>query len=102
MSSVPAYFIGTICAVGGSIGYAKSQSVASLIAGVSFGLLYTSSGYLLSTNSTFGYKLATVTSVLLLGAMGPKALKTAKPVSVVLSFLAIVGLVYYGKTWASK
>ncbi|KAJ2995549.1 hypothetical protein HDV02_000666 [Globomyces sp. JEL0801] len=99
MSAIPAHTIGTLCVIGGVIGYAKSSSIASLVAGVAFGSLYGYSTYLMSANNTMGIKVAAMTSGVLLSVMGPKALKTAKPVSVLLTILSLIGSGYYGKAW---
>ena len=63
---------------GGLMGFARQGSMPSLVAGVSLGLMYGTSGYLIANNKEGGVELATATSVLLCGAMIPKALRTRK------------------------
>ncbi|EGC38460.1 hypothetical protein DICPUDRAFT_75993 [Dictyostelium purpureum] len=81
--------------VGGSIGYVKSKSLPSLIAGSVFGILYSSSAYFLHKNENkLGLGLSVITSSLLVGSMGKKAIATQKPVPIVMSSSAlVVGLI---------
>ncbi|KAI8826044.1 transmembrane proteins 14C-domain-containing protein [Fimicolochytrium jonesii] len=97
MSHHPAFTLGGLCAIGGAIGYSRTRSRPSLIAGLAFGALYSVSGYLLQQNAEYGAPLAAVTSALLLGSMGPRALRTRKPVPIMLAFLGTLGSAYYGK-----
>ncbi|KAI9004802.1 transmembrane proteins 14C-domain-containing protein [Gaertneriomyces semiglobifer] len=97
MSHHPAYTFAGLTALGGAIGYAKTKSRPSLIAGLAFGALFGTAGYLIQNNQDYGVELATGTSVLLLSAMAPRALKTRKPVPIGLSTVALLGTYYYGK-----
>ncbi|KAJ3035074.1 hypothetical protein HDV00_004338 [Rhizophlyctis rosea] len=99
MSHHPAYTLAGLTAVGGIIGYSRTRSTPSLIAGLSFGALYAVSGYLLKENKDYGVELASATSLLLLGAMGPRAARTRKPVPTLLSVVGLAGAGYYGKKW---
>ncbi|KAJ3124234.1 hypothetical protein HK098_001296 [Nowakowskiella sp. JEL0407] len=94
-----AFTMGGICSVGGVIGYAKSKSLPSLIAGVSFGSLFAISGYLISKNKDYGVELATVTSGVLFVAMGRRAVKTRKPVPATLAAAGLLSNAYYAKKW---
>ncbi|KAJ3402391.1 hypothetical protein HDV05_008549 [Chytridiales sp. JEL 0842] len=96
MSHHTANTLGAVCAIGGLMGYIKGKSVPSLVAGLTFAGLYAYSGYLIKSNADYGAELAAGTSLLLLGAMGPKALKAKKPVPVTMSLLGLVGGAYYG------
>ncbi|TPX32926.1 hypothetical protein SmJEL517_g04097 [Synchytrium microbalum] len=96
MAQHPAYTIGALCAIGGTIGYVKSRSTPSLVAGLAFGGLFIASGYMIQTNANYGVELATATSALLLLAMGPRAARTQKPVPLLLSTMGAVGSAYYG------
>lgn len=89
---------GVISCLGGLIGYFKSSSIPSLIAGNLFGSLYIVGGYM----ATHGKKpngriLILVVSTLLLAAMGKKSL-SGKLVPVVMTFLSICNLVAYYPT----
>ena len=97
MSHHPAYSAAAIVAIGGSIGYIKSKSKPSLIAGLGFSLLFFGSGYLLQHNRDYGIESAIATSSLLTLSMLPKALKSKKPVPIALSALGVSSLVYYVK-----
>jgi uncharacterized membrane protein (UPF0136 family) len=52
--------------------------------------------YLIANNKDNGIEIATATSVLLVGAMGPRALKTRKPVPAGLASLGLASSAYYG------
>ncbi|KAJ3163109.1 hypothetical protein HDU86_002278 [Geranomyces michiganensis] len=100
MSHHPAFTFAGLCAAGGAIGYARTRSRPSLIAGLAFGALYSLSGYLIQTNGDYGVELAAATSTLLLAAMGPRAMRTRKPVPILLATLGVSGMGYYGrKAW---
>ncbi|KAI8845494.1 transmembrane proteins 14C-domain-containing protein [Chytridium lagenaria] len=96
MSHHTANTLAGVCAVGGIMGYVKAKSLPSLIAGLTFASLYAYSGYLIQSNADYGVELATATSVVLLGAMGPKALRTRKPVPLIMSAIGTLGTSYYG------
>ncbi|KAJ3219679.1 hypothetical protein HDU67_010041 [Dinochytrium kinnereticum] len=96
MSHHTANTLAGVCAVGGIMGYVRAKSLPSLIAGLTFASLYAYSGYLIQSNANYGSELATVTSVILLGAMGPKAVRTQKPVPMIMSLIGAVGSSYYG------
>eukprot|EP01089_Gocevia_fonbrunei_P020288 TRINITY_DN751_c0_g1_i1.p1 TRINITY_DN751_c0_g1~~TRINITY_DN751_c0_g1_i1.p1 ORF type:complete len:125 (-),score=30.91 TRINITY_DN751_c0_g1_i1:79-453(-) len=65
---------GALVAAGGILGYVKKGSKPSLIAGVTFGVLYGVSAYFLSTPSTSyrGSVLSIIVSVVLLASMGKR------------------------------
>ena len=58
MSHHPAYTIGGLCAVGGTAAFISKRSKPSLIAGVTTGLLFIYSGYLIQENRNYGHELA--------------------------------------------
>jgi uncharacterized membrane protein (UPF0136 family) len=88
--------IASVSTIGGIIGYFKSGSFASLVAGSIFGLLYISSAYLINQKNPLGVKIATIVSFILAFSMAKKALNM-KPVPVIMFSLGLFGLYYYGK-----
>ncbi|KAI8924833.1 transmembrane proteins 14C-domain-containing protein [Entophlyctis helioformis] len=94
--------IGAICAAGGAIGYVKGKSVPSLVAGLTFGALFATASFLIRENRDYGVELAAVSSVLLAGAMLPKAIRARKPVPITLSVLGTLGSAYYAKKWLDQ
>ncbi|MEI6714122.1 MAG: TMEM14 family protein [Verrucomicrobiota bacterium] len=69
------YLFAALTAAGGLMGYLKAHSMASLIAGVSSGLLLAVAGYLMPVKTTPGIIVGLVTSLLLLGRFLPAYLK---------------------------
>ncbi|KAK5574697.1 hypothetical protein RB653_009950 [Dictyostelium firmibasis] len=83
---------------GGVIGYTKSKSMPSLIAGGVFGLLYSTSAYYLSQgNAKVGLGFSIVASSLLGGVMGKKALATSKPIPIILTTGSVITFLSSGK-----
>ncbi|KAI9197457.1 transmembrane proteins 14C-domain-containing protein [Polychytrium aggregatum] len=97
MSHHPAYTLSGLCAVGGVVGYARTRSKPSLIAGLAFAALFGASGYLIQSNQDWGVELASASSAILTSAMLPRAIKTRKPVPAGLALVGVAGLGYYGK-----
>ncbi|EGX49618.1 hypothetical protein AOL_s00078g107 [Orbilia oligospora ATCC 24927] len=79
------------------MGFARTGSIPSLVAGVGIGAMYGYSGYLLKKNANYGIELAILASLVLGGAMIPRAIKTRKPLPIAMSVLAITGGAYYIK-----
>ena len=78
-SAHPVFSLGALTIIGGSIGYLKKGSKASLIAGVGFGGLLIGSGVLISGENQFeGHALASVTSGAMALGMGQRFLKSGK------------------------
>ncbi|KNE60008.1 hypothetical protein AMAG_05447 [Allomyces macrogynus ATCC 38327] len=99
MSHHPAYTLSALCAIGGTVGFLRQRSRASLVAGLAFGALYGASGYLLQTNANYGTELALATSLVLTAAMGPRALRGKKPHTIAIGLSGLAGSAYYGKKW---
>jgi uncharacterized membrane protein (UPF0136 family) len=81
---------------GGAVGYFKAGSKASLIAGVTIGILYALGAYRIQNNLSYGPEIALLASLVLAGNSVPKAFRSGKPVSVGLSVLALIGLYKFG------
>ncbi|ORZ23440.1 transmembrane proteins 14C-domain-containing protein [Absidia repens] len=96
MSHHPAYAMSALCFAGGIGGFARTRSLPSLIAGVGLGTLYGAAGYI-SQENVNGYKLAVGSSVVLAGAMIPRAIKTKKPVPIALALTSLAAGAYYTK-----
>jgi uncharacterized membrane protein (UPF0136 family) len=93
---LPSYILAALTATGGAIGYAKTKSKPSLIAGTAVGLLYGLGGYRIDTSAPYGVELSLLASVVLGGSAFPRAIRLRKPVPIVLSLLAAYGLFTFG------
>ncbi|TGJ87775.1 hypothetical protein E0Z10_g973 [Xylaria hypoxylon] len=91
-----AYVLGALTAGGGTMGYARTGSVPSIVAGVTVGLLYGLGGYRVQNRQPYGVELALLASVILGGSSIPRALRLRKPVPTVLSLISIFGLYTFG------
>ena len=96
VSPILANAVGATCLVGGLIGYIKSNSLASMIAGTVFGLLYFYAGYLISNNNPQSKIFVVFVSALLSLSMLKKA-TSGKPVPVLMVSLGLMSGVYYWK-----
>lgn len=95
VSPILANAVGATCLLGGLIGFIKSSSLASMIAGSVFGLLYFYAGYLISSNSPKSKAFVIIVSAVLSLSMLKKA-TSGKPVPVLMVSLGIMSGVYYG------
>ncbi|KAK1981436.1 transmembrane protein 14C [Colletotrichum cereale] len=94
--SVPSFVLGALTATGGIIGYARTRSVPSIVAGISVGLLYGLGGYRIQNSEPYGVELSLLASAVLGGSSIPRALRLRKPVPILLSVLSLFGLYTYG------
>ncbi|RGP62862.1 hypothetical protein FLONG3_10084 [Fusarium longipes] len=99
---LPAYIMGAVVAGGGIMGYAKSRSVPSIVAGCTVGLLYALGGYRIQNEESYGVELALLASVILGGSAFPRALRLRKPVPILLSVISAFGLFTYGTALRRK
>ncbi|KAH8890880.1 TMEM14-domain-containing protein [Thozetella sp. PMI_491] len=93
---LPAYILGALTASGGIMGYARTGSVPSIVAGVTVGILYALGGYRIQNNESYGVELGLLASVVLGGASIPRAIRLRKPVPIVLSLISAFGLLTFG------
>ncbi|KAI6766726.1 hypothetical protein HG531_011948 [Fusarium graminearum] len=93
---LPAYIMGAVVAGGGIMGYAKSGSVPSIVAGCTVGLLYALGGYRIQNEESYGVELALLASAVLGGSAFPRALRLRKPVPILLSVISAFGLFTFG------
>ncbi|KAL2154827.1 hypothetical protein VTH82DRAFT_3503 [Thermothelomyces myriococcoides] len=96
---LPSYVLAALTATGGAVGYARTRSRPSLIAGTAVGLLYGLGGYRISNEQPYGVELGLLASIVLGGSAFPRAVRLRKPVPIVLSFLAAYGLVTFGNAF---
>ncbi|KAF3993912.1 hypothetical protein FT663_01323 [Candidozyma haemuli var. vulneris] len=97
----PALTLSGLCLVGGAMGFARKGSVPSLAAGITFGAIYASAGYLLKQNRDWGLEIALGASTALLAAGIGRSIPTKfrKPVPLVLLGLGAVSTAYYAKKY---
>lgn len=93
---LPSYILGALTASGGIMGYARTKSLPSIIAGCTVGLLYTLGGYRTQNHEPYGVELSLLASIILGGSSIPRAIRLRKPVPVVLSILATIGALIFG------
>ncbi|RPA86883.1 hypothetical protein BJ508DRAFT_301686 [Ascobolus immersus RN42] len=101
-SHVPALVLGVLCGFGGVMGYVRTKSIPSIVAGVSVGALYLLSSNRIANFQPYGIELALLASVVLGGSSIPRAIKTSKPLPIGLAGLALFGGAYYGSKWIAK
>ncbi|PYI06316.1 hypothetical protein BO78DRAFT_397268 [Aspergillus sclerotiicarbonarius CBS 121057] len=85
-----------LTSLGGIIGYIRTKSLPSIIAGLSVGSLYLLSYLRLRNNQPYGVEIALFASLVLGGSSIPRAIKTRKTVPCVLSVVALVGMLVFG------
>ncbi|KAJ2960897.1 hypothetical protein NQ176_g11027 [Zarea fungicola] len=96
------YFLAALTAGGGIMGYAKTRSVPSIVAGCSVGLLYGLGGYRIQNRQPYGVELSLLASVILGGSSIPRAIRLRKPVPILLSVLSTFGAITFGSAWKSS
>ncbi|RBA10941.1 hypothetical protein FPRO05_05530 [Fusarium proliferatum] len=107
---LPAYILGALTAGGGIMGYARTRSVPSIVAGCAVGFLcksqyylpYALGGYRIQNEQPYGVELGLLASVVLGGSAFPRALRLRKPVPILLSVISAFGLFTYGSALRRK
>ncbi|KAI6780140.1 transmembrane 14C domain [Emericellopsis cladophorae] len=90
------YILAALVASGGIMGYAKTRSLPSIIAGCGVGALYGLGGYRMQNRQPYGAELSLLASVVLGGASIPRAIRLRKPVPMALSVLSLFGAWTFG------
>ncbi|KAK4251903.1 hypothetical protein VTI28DRAFT_2923 [Corynascus sepedonium] len=93
---LPSYVLAALTATGGAIGYIRTRSRPSLLAGTAVGLLYGLGGYRINNGEPYGVELSLLASLVLGGSAVPRAIRLRKPVPIALSLLAAYGLITFG------
>ncbi|KAG6129804.1 hypothetical protein E4U22_004093 [Claviceps purpurea] len=96
------YALAALTAGGGLMGFVKSGSVPSLIAGTAVGVLYGLGGYRIQNRQPYGIELSLLASIVLGGSAFPRAIRLRKPVPVLLSVLSAYGLLTFGRAFQQK
>ncbi|KIH90384.1 hypothetical protein SPBR_00316 [Sporothrix brasiliensis 5110] len=99
---VQSYVLAALTATGGVIGFARTGSVPSVVAGVAVGVLYGLGGLRQQNRQPYGVELSLLASVVLGGASIPRAIRLRKPVPVMLSLIAAYGLYKFGSAYFRK
>merc|ERR1712077_28611 len=92
-----AYGYSTLCVIGGAIGYAKSGSLPSIIAGSAIGLINAGGTYGLENGQQNGHYMQLGSSGLMAGVMGKKYFATGKVMPP--GFFFGISSVYFGYTF---
>ncbi|CAG9970998.1 unnamed protein product [Clonostachys byssicola] len=90
------FVLAVLTAGGGTMGYVKTRSLPSIIAGCSVGFLYALGGYRIQNRQPYGVEISLLASMILGCASFPRAIKLRKPVPVLLSVLSAFGLFTFG------
>ncbi|UNI14575.1 hypothetical protein JDV02_001191 [Purpureocillium takamizusanense] len=96
------YALAALTAGGGIMGYVRTRSVPSLVAGSAVGILYGIGGYRLQSREPYGIELSLLASIILGGSAIPRAIRLRKPVPVLLSVLSAFGLFTFGNAYRQK
>ena len=105
MEAAKIYFIifGVLTIAGGTMGYVKAGSVASIIAGAITGILLLVAAFLLPEHRVAGLATALIVSVLLAAQFAPKFFRTGKVMPAgLMSVLSVIGIIAAIVAWVRK
>ena len=105
MDATRLYFLifGALTIIGGIVGYAKAQSVASIVAGTITGVLLLVAGWVLPEHRAAGLITALIVSLVLAAQFVPKLVRTGKVMPAgVMSILSVIGLIVALVAWFKK
>ncbi|KAI0127392.1 transmembrane proteins 14C-domain-containing protein [Xylariales sp. AK1849] len=99
MAEHPSFTLAGLLAAGGTLGYVRTRSTPSLVAGLGLGASYAFAGYLIKGNKDYGTELALGNSIFLLGSALPRIIKTGgrAPVPLGLGAAGVLATYYYQK-----
>lgn len=81
------------------MGYVRTGSLPSIIAGGTVGILYGLGGYRIQNRQPYGIELGLLASVVLGGSSIPRAMRSGKPIPVLLSVLSTFGMLTFGNAF---
>jgi len=105
MEAAKIYFIafGVLTIAGGIVGYAKADSVASIVAGSITGILLLVAAFLLPQHRAIGLATAFIISLLLAAQFVPKFIRTGRVMPAgMMAILSVIGLVAAIVAWVKK
>lgn len=86
---------GIFLVLGGILGYSRKRSAISLLSGLLTGILFILGGVLASSDEARSIKLNLAASALLFVGSAPRALRSRKPLPLLLTLVASYGLYTY-------
>ncbi|KYK58177.1 UPF0136 domain protein [Drechmeria coniospora] len=96
---ISSFILAALTASGGIMGYVRTKSVPSLVAGSAVGVLYGLGGYRLHNREPYGTEMSLLASIILGGSAIPRAIRLRKPVPVLLSVLSAFGMFTFGNAY---
>ncbi|GIL63045.1 hypothetical protein Vafri_17195 [Volvox africanus] len=97
--------LSSLTVLGGVMGYVRKKSLPSLLGGLTFGVAYGTTAYVIQTHDAFlGHSIGCTTSALMATMMGMRLAKTKKVMPAgILTGVGLLGFMYHAykaKQWA--